>query len=291
MRMDFPITFASDHTPAGTEAGLYASTSGFHGGKRSNPVWIHSLLVLGPEDLKRQVEADWLNALNLTVVSESNQLPRISSIFGRRVPVQSHFRSIELKDGQVGECLPFTFCLRQVLPDGLYEDNFWVHVSGFQYHSVPARIERDQKDLDSFLEDVSPSNHKVEPVNQLVRAYDHALAGRNVEAVACAAKALKDQRLRGDLDCPNLSNFASISSAAALEGEPELAAIFLKQSSDWFREDVESKTGELLAIQEEIEREKDASKAAALMRSRGQLLTDLGMDNLQGSGPNEILGS
>lgn len=277
MRNEIPILKLSSYTPKYNDVGLYLNASRFHGGMETVAVWLHGIMVLESNEFPSATEQSWLEALNLVAVSESNQLPIIAKIMGNRIPVQEHSKEAALDDGRTIRLLPFTFNLKDVLGRGLYDDNYYVHISARQYSSVPVLIEKDKASLPGYLELVSAADSRFEAIDKLIQAYDFYSAGRFSEAVECFNKVLANEEIRGDIDRPNLYNAGYCASQYALAADPSLAKQLLDKTTNWMQEDLKIRNALLIDIQTHLLSKNEAVQNTRLESKRLQLLEDLGL--------------
>ncbi len=271
MRNNIPILQFSSHLPNYHDVGIYVDASLFHGGAATSAVWLHGVLVLQPNE----DEPDWLKALNVTVISEANQLPQIANVIAGRSLVQEHFRDAVLEGDVKVRVLPFSFDLRDVLEQGLYDDNFFIHISARHLCSRPIRIVRAAAALPSYL--ATTEGPQCYAVDQLLKAYDAWSAKRFFEAVEFFTAALKSEELRGDLDRPNLYNAAYCASQAALETEAERAEQLFAKTTQWRQEDLQRSNDLLLQIQKSLTAQNEGHRQQELAERRAQLLRDLGL--------------
>lgn len=277
MRNEIPILKLSSYTPKYNDVGLYLNSLGFHGGIETIAVWLHGILVLEASNFSPSTEQSWLEALNLIAVSESNQLPIIAKITGNRIPVQNHSIEATLDDGRTVRLLPFTFNLKDVLGRGLYDDNYYVHVSARQYSSMPIRIIKDKASLPSYLEAIETTDARFEAIDKLIQGYDFYGAGRCSEAVECFNRALENEEIRMDIDRPNFYNAGYCASQYALETEPALAKKLLDKTTNWMQEDLKIRNNLLIDIQTRLLSKNEAVQTTQLESKRSQLLEDLGL--------------
>ena len=277
MRNEIPILKLSSYTPKYNDVGLYLNASRFHGGIESIAVWLHGILVLESNEFPSATEQRWLETLNLVAVSESNQLPIIAKIMGNRIPVQNHSIEATLDDGRIIRLLPFTFNLKDVLGRGLYDDNYYVHISARQYSSVPIRIVKDKASLPSYLEVIETTDLRFEAIDKLIQGYDFYGAGRFAEAVEYFNKALENEEIRKNIDRPNLYNAGSCASQYALEVEPSHAKQLLDKTTNWMQEDLKIRNALLIDIQMNLLSKNEAVQTTRLESRRLQLLEDLGL--------------
>lgn len=279
MRNEIPILKFSSFTPEFSDTGIYLNASRFHGGAETTAVWLHGILALETNEFPPEDEQNWLDALNLVGVSESNQLPLIAKIVGNRIPVQDHSTEAGLDDGRTIRLLPFSFDLTDVLGRGLYDDNYYVHISARQYCSVPIRIVKDQASLPSYLEKVETSDPKFEGTDQLIQAYDSYSAGRPSEAMEFFSKALENEEILTDIDRPNFYNAAYCAGQYVLEADPGFAQQLLDKTTNWMQEDLRIRNSLLTQIQTRLLSKDGMIKTAQLEKKRLQLLQDLGLTN------------
>ncbi len=271
MRNNIPILQFSSHLPNYHDVGIYLDASLFHGGAETSAVWLHGILVLQPNE----DEQGWLRALNITVISEANQLPQIANVIAGRSLLQEHFSDVVLEGDVKARVLPFSFDLRDVLGHGLYDDNFFIHISARHYCSKPIRIVRAATAVPSYLATTEES--QCYEVDQLLKAYDAWSAKRFFDAVEFFTAALKSDELRGDLDRPNLYNAAYCASQAALETEAALAAQLFAKTTQWRQEDLQRSNNLLLQIQKSLTAQNEGHRQQELVEKRAQLLRDLGL--------------
>lgn len=271
MRNDIPVLKFSSSTPKYTDYGLYLNASGFHPGAGPGAVWFHGVLSVEPEGSME----DWLGALNVILVSETNQIPQIAPVFGSRTLVQEHFKEADLEDGRKAWVLPFSFNLRDIAETALYDDNFFAHVSARRYCTTPVRIVRAPSEL--LVGPETGAESEFARVNYLLRGYDAAGAGRFPMAVEFFEKAFASEELRADLDRLNLYNAAYCAAQAALEAEPGLADRLLDKTANWLQEDLRLRNELLMQIQQKLGEERDESRKTRLAGKRVRLLQDLGL--------------
>jgi len=273
MHNEIPILKFSSYTPKYSGVGLYLDASRFHGGAETSAVWLHGILVIK----SNEDEEDWLKSLNMSVISEANQLPQIASVITGRITVQEHVKDAVLDDDTTARVLPFSFNLRDVLGRGLYEDNFYIRVSARQYCSNPVRVVRAESTLPSYLEMIETDDSRFSEVNQLIKGYDAYSANRFSDAVEFFAKALKSKNIRGDIDRPNLYNAAYCAGQAALEAEPEGAEQLLDKTTQWMQEGLQLRNNLLIQIQKLLIAQNGNANKDRLEKRRSQLLYDLGV--------------
>ncbi len=274
MRNNIPILKFSSYLPKYNGVGIYLDASLFHGGAETSAVWLHGILVLHPNE----DEQSWLSALNITVISEANQLPQIANVVSGRITVQEHFSDMVLDGSSKVRVLPFSFNLRDVLGHGLYDDNFFVHISARQYCSRPVRIVSAEKSLPSYLTIIETEDFRFKEVDQLIRAYDAGSANRFSDAVGFFTEAFKNADLRGDIDRPNLYNAAYCASQAALETESIMAEQLFDKTTQWMQEDLQLRNNLLLQVQKLLTSQNEEKRKNELQEKRAQLLHDLGLD-------------
>lgn len=272
MRNNIPILKFSSYLPKYNGVGIYLDASLFHGGAETSAVWLHGILVLPPNE----DEQSWLSALNMTVISEANQLPQIANVVAGRSTVQEHFKDAVLEGDVRVRVLPFSFDLRDVLGHGLYDDNFFIHIAARQYCSKPVRIVRAERALPSYLATTEES--RFNEVDQLIRAYDASSANRFSDAVGFFTEAFKSEDVRGDLDRPNLYNAAYCASQAALETESVRAEQLFDKTTQWMEEDLRLRNKLLLQIQKLLTAQNEDSRKNELEEKRTQLLQYLGIN-------------
>lgn len=276
MRNEIPILKFSSHTPKYDDVGLYLNASNFHGGTGTTAVWMHGILVLESADFPVEKEQDWLESLNLVAISESNQFPTIVKIMGDRIPVQYHSKEKKLDSGKEVRLLPFSFNLRDILRDGLYDDNYYIHISAQQYCSASFRIVKDEENLSTFLEEDESKDPQFKEIDILIKAYDSYSAVKLQEAISYFDEALKSEEIRRHIDRPNLHNAGYCASQYALEVEEENAELLLNKTTNWMQEDLKIRNLLLNRIQKSLLSEDDTSQISRLKRKRLQLLKDLG---------------
>ena len=272
MRNEIPILEFSSHTPSFHDFGLYLNASRYHGGAKTTAVWLHGILVLNPDE----DENVWLKSLNMSVISEANQLPQIAQVIIRRITVQDHLKDVLLAGDTKAQALPFSFNLTDVLGRGLYEDNFFVHVSARQYCSKPVRIVRDEAATGNYLERPERSEARFNEIDQLLKAYDAYSAKLFSEAVEYFSRALKSEAIGADIDRPNLFNAAYCAGQAALRAAPEVAKQMLEKTMQWRQEDLQLRNNLLVQIQKLIVLQ-NGNRNDQLEERRSQLLSDLGV--------------
>ncbi len=274
MRNEIPIMHRSSHTPKFSAPGVYLKGSHFHGGTQNTAAaWIHGVLVIE----RGEDEAEWMKSLNLTAVSESNQFPQIEKLFARRIVLQNHFEDAALGDDRPARILPFSLDLRDVLGEGLYDDNFFVHVSARRFCTTPVRIVITDAELASFLENAEAAESQHQVVDLLLKAYDASSGKRYAEAVKFFSAALENEALRADPDRPNLYNAAYCAGQALLEAAPQQTEPLVGQTARWLEEDLKMKNSLLENIQKLLASESEESVTAELGAQRRQLLEDLGL--------------
>lgn len=276
MRNEIPILKISSYTPKYEDVGLFLNGSHFHGGIETVAVWLHGILVLESNSFHLATESRWLETLNLVAVSESNQLPLIARIMGNRIPIQNHSKEETLNDGRKVRFLPFSFNLRDVLGRGLYNDNYYVHISARQYCSKPIRILRDNKNLSGFLENLETAKPECKAVDQLIKAYDNYSKGNLSEAVESFEKALENEEIRTDIDRPNFQNAAYCAGQQVLKTEAAIAKQFLDKATNWMSEDLKLRNVNLIEIQTQLLSESEPTQISKLENKRLQLLQDMG---------------
>ncbi len=279
MRNAIPILNLSSYTPKYSDVGLYLNASRFHGGIETTAVWLHGILILEASNFSPATEQSWLEALNLVAVSESNQLPIIAKIVGDRTLIQEHSSEAKLNDGRPIRLLPFTFNLKDILGRGLYDDNYYIHLSARQYSSTPVRIVKDDVSLPGYLEQLETTDQNFEAADKLIQAYDFYSAGKLIKAVEYFSDALKNGEIRNDIDCSNLNNAATCAGQAALEAAPEVAEKLLGKTTEWMSEDLQIRNNVLLQIQKLLIAQENKQNDR-LEKRRTQLLSDLGVINV-----------
>jgi hypothetical protein len=277
MRNEIPILHLSSHTPKFNDVGLYLNSSRFHGGPETKAVWLHGILVLEVKNFSAQDEQKWLEAINLVAVSEANQLPVIAPVIGERTLLQRHSEEVALDGGRVVRVLPFSFNLKDVFRDGLYEDNYYVHISVRHFCSVPVRIMLDENDLPGYLEEAEKPDPKYTEIDQLIKAYDAYDGGRYADAVGYFQQALENKTVQSDIDRPNYYNAGYCAGRFALETEAPVAKELLNKTTDWIEQDLKIRNALLEEIQTSLLSDNKASKIEQLEEKRLQLLKDIGL--------------
>lgn len=271
MRNEIPVLKFSSSTPKYNEYGLYLNISRFHPGSAPGAVWLHGVLSIAPDGAAE----NWLDMLNVTIISEADQIPQIAAVFDGRTLVQDHFKEAVLEGGKKARVLPFSFNLKDMAKTVIYDDNFFVHVSARHYCSTPVRIVRAPAALLSYPE--TGDENEFAEVDSLLQGYDAAASGRFSMAVGFFEKALASEDLRTDLDRPNLYNAAYCAGRAALEATPEEAEHLFDKTAKWLQEDLRLKNELVMQIQQKLGGETDINRKAELAEKRTRLLRDLGL--------------
>ncbi|WP_146155648.1 hypothetical protein [Enhygromyxa salina] len=186
-------------------------------GRQAHTAWLFGALTL-PIDEARERGTDWLLSLNVTAISQIDQVPQIAALC-RISAFHDAPRWRPLADGLFSR-VTFALDLDAAFAYPLRPEPTYVHVSGRELCSDIVELGTDEAPIAEPGEDVG---------SRLVAAYTAGRAGEHIRAVELFEALLEQRELRLDVDACHLYNGACVLARAGLYA----------RALAWLREDSE----------------------------------------------------
>lgn len=199
--MRHPITIfgRGPETPsAPSSPGIAITAPGRRGPARGGVAWLHGAITISLAEVKQHGPA-WLRALNVTAVTQIDQVAQIAPLLQRAVLNREPLWSASRDD--VHASLGFAVDLGIVFRYPLHGETVHVHVSA---RSSSSEI------VELTLAPITHAPALDTPRDRLFAAYDSARLDHLKQAAALFEGLLTDDELRTDLDGAHLYNYACV---------------------------------------------------------------------------------
>lgn len=186
-------------------------------GRQACSAWLFGALTLSVDEA-RERGLDWLLWLNVSAISETDQIPQIAALC-RVSTLHRAPRWQALPDG-VHARVGFALDLQASFRYPLRPERAYVHVSACELCSEIVAVDPDRAELDA---------HDEQPGVRLVAAYTAARERDWSRAAALFEQLLDDRELREDVDACHLYNGACVLARAGFDA----------RALAWLREDTQ----------------------------------------------------